>query len=297
MGELGESAERAVSTLVARGAVRPLVDLMIQLPADGPLASAYRPLVAGSGALAALLAAAPVDVESVEHLAPEVGVTAIPVLIDALAGSEERSLRRRLLQLLAHFGNDVVPHVTERLAGAPWYVQRNLLRLLQMLPDPPPVALAVEYSRHIDARVRVEGFRLLIRHPEARARGIVEALSDPDISGVRVAVMAAGEDCPPAAAPLLVQGLAAGRIEPGLVAVAIRAIGPMVSEPGVLDVLLSYGGRKLPFFGWRVATKSKDMLAALSALARHWREEPRAAALLARAKRHADPEIREAVSS
>ncbi len=296
MGELGGSAERAVGTLVARGTVRPLVDLMIQLPAEDPVSRAYRPLLAGSGALAALLAATPVDAESVERLAPEVGSPAIPMLLDTLARSEERSLRRRLLQLLAHFGNEVVPHVTERLAGVPWFVQRNLLRLLQMLPDPPSVSIAVEYARHHDPRVRVEGFRLLMRHPEARARGIVEALSDPDSSGVRVAVMAAGEDCPPAAAPLLLRGLAEGRIEPGLVSSAIRALGPMVTEPGVLDVLLSYGGRKLPLLGWRVAAKSKETLAALSALARHWREDPRSAQLLARAQRHADPEIREAVS-
>ena len=296
MGELGSSAERAVRTLVARGAVRPLVDLMIQLPADDPLAPTYRPLIAGSGALAVLLAATPVDAESVERLAPEVGSPAIPLLLDSLAASEERSVRRRLLQVLAHFGNEVVPHVTARLAGAPWFVQRNLLRLLQTLPDPPPVSLAVEYSRHPDPRVRVEGFRLLIRHPEARARGIVEGLSDPDSSGVRVAVMAAGEDCPPAAAQLLLRGLAQGRIEPGLVPSAIRALGPMVTEPGVLEVLLSYGGRKFPLLGWRVAAKSKETLAALSALARHWRDDPRAAPLLARAKRSADAEIRAVVS-
>jgi hypothetical protein len=70
----------------------------------------------------------------------------------------------------------------------------------------------------------------------------------------------------------------------------------MVTEPGVLEVLLSYGGRKLPLLGWRVAAKSKETLAALSALARHWRDDPRAAPLLARAKRHADAEIREVVS-
>ena len=295
MGELGGSAERAVGTLVARGAVRPLVDLMIQLQADEPVSRAYRQLIAQSGALAVLLAATPVDAESVERLAPEVGSPAIPMLLDALARSEERSLRRRLLQLLAHFGNEVVPQVTERLTGAPWFVQRNLLRLLQMLPDSPE-SIGAAYSRHNDSRVRVEGFRLLMRHPEARALGIVEGLSDPDSSAVRVAVMAAGEDCPPAAAPLLLRGLAEGRIDPGLVPSAIRALGPMVTEPEVLDVLLSYGGRKLSLFGWRVAAKSKETLVALSALARHWRDNPRAAQLLARAKRHADPEIREAVS-
>jgi hypothetical protein len=297
MGALDAAAERAVGLLVSRGSVRPLVDLLPRLPADDALGGSYRPLVVRTETLAALLSAPPVDVEAIELLAPEVGTAAIPVLLDGLAGSEERSVRRRLLQLLAHFGNEVVPEVTRRLPGGPWYFQRNLLRLLQMLPDPPEESLAVEYSRHPDARVRVEGFRLLMRHPQARARGIVEGLSDPDISGVRVAVMAAGEDCPAAAAPLLLRGLQDGRIEPGLVPSAIRALGPMVDLPEVAVVLLSHAGRKLPLLGWRVGAKSKESLAALSAMARHWRADPRCAALLARAGRHPDPEIREAVSA
>ena len=295
MGSLDEAAGRAVALLVSRGSVRPLIELLGRLPADGALGGSYRPLVVTTETLAALLAAAPVDVDAVELLAPEVGTAAIPLLLDALAGSEERSVRRRLLQLLAHFGNEVVPEVARRLSGGPWYFQRNLLRLLQMLPDPPEESLAVEYSRHPDARVRVEGFRLLMRHPQARARGIVEGLSDPDISGVRVAVMAAGEDCPAAAAPLLLRGLQERRIEPGLVPSAIRALGPIVEIPEVVDVLLSHAGRKLPLVGWRVAAKSKESLAALSALARHWGGNPRCAPLLARARSHPDPEIREAV--
>jgi hypothetical protein len=295
MGSLDEAAHRAVGVLVSRGSVRPLVELLRRLPADDALGGSYRPLVVTTETLAALLSAATVEVETVELLAPELGAAAIPLLLDALAGSGERSVRRRLLQLLAHFGNEVVPEVTRRLPDGPWYFQRNLLRLLQMLPDPPEESLAVEYSRHPDARVRVEGFRLLMRHPQARARGIVEGLSDPDISGVRVAVMAAGEDCPAAAAPLLLRGLQERRIEPGLVPSAIRALGPMVEIPEVVDVLLSHGGRKLPLVGWRVAAKSKESLAALSAMARHWGDNPRCAPLLARARRHPDPEIREAV--
>ena len=297
MGALDDAAERAVGVVVSRGTVRPLVDLLGRLPAGDALGASYRPLVIRTETLAVLLSGTPVDVEAVELLAPEMGSAAIPLLVDALSESEERSVRRRLLQLLAHFGNDVVPEVTRRLPGGPWYFQRNLLRLLQMLPDPPEESLAVEYSRHPDARVRVEGFRLLMRHPQARARGIVEGLSDPDISGVRVAVMAAGEDCPAAAAPLLLRGLQERRIEPGLVPSAIRALGPMVEIPEVVDVLLNHAGRKLPLLGWRVAAKSKESLAALAAMARHWRDDPRCAALLARARRHPDPEIREAAGS
>jgi hypothetical protein len=70
----------------------------------------------------------------------------------------------------------------------------------------------------------------------------------------------------------------------------------MVSEPGVLDVLVGFAARKLPLLGWRIAAKSKESLAALAALARHWSSDPRAAAILARARKHEDAELREAAS-
>jgi hypothetical protein len=297
VGELFPSAARCVDTLVAGGSARPLVDLMQRIPPEAEVAGRFHPLVARSGALAALLAAEPVAMEAVERLAPEAGEPAIPLLLDALAVAGERSRRRRLLELLAHFGGAIVPHVLRRLPDAPWYLQRNLLRLLQMVPDPPAESVAAEYARHPDPRVRVEGFRLLMRHPSGRDKGIIAGLSDPDSSGPRIAVLAAGEDCPPGAAPLLLSGLREGRIDPGLVPAAIRAIGSMTDLSGVVEVLLGFAGRRFPVLGWRLGVKSKASLAALSALARHWGTDPRAATLVARARRHRDPDVRQAVGA
>jgi hypothetical protein len=297
MGEVAAPGRRAAQALVARGRIRPLVQLLDEMGPEDPLAAQVRPLVATTDAVMALLVARPLDLETLDRLAPEVGVAAIPLLLDALATAEERSVRRPLLDLLVRFGNAVTPYALERLDQGPWYVQRNLLRLLQMLPVPPAEAVASKFARHGDVRVRIEGLRLLLRHPAARARGIVQGLSDPDTSGVRVAVMAAAEDCPPAAAPLILRGLLEGRIEAGLRATAIRAVGPLVQEPAVLDLLLRFASHRVPFLGQRVAFKSKESLAALSALARHWSWHPRAGHLLALAERHRDPEVREAVAT
>jgi hypothetical protein len=297
MGELTGAARRAVRTLVARGRVGPLVRLLDEVEPSNPQAAEMRHLVVTTDAVAALLAARPLDVDSLERLAPEVGVPAIPLLLDALASAEERNVRRRLLELVARFGNAATPHALARLDAGPWYVQRNLLRLMQMLPEPAAEAVASKFAQHPDIRVRIEGLRLLLRHPVARTRGIVQGLSDPDLSGVRVAVMAAVEDCPPAAAPLLLRGLLEGRLDPGLRPAAIRAVGPLVQEPSVLDLLLKLGFRRVPFLGLRVAPKSKESLAALSALARHWGWHPRVARVITRAERHRDLDIREAVET
>ena len=296
MADLGPPVERAVRTLVARGRVRPLVDLLEQLSPAEALARSFRPLIATPDALAALLAARPVDLATLERLAPEVGTAAIPPLLDALAASEDRGVRRRVLELLARFGNTVTPHVLGRLSEAPWFVQRNLLRLLQALPDPPAEAVVSDYALDSDSRVRVEGLRLLLRLPAARSRGIAQGLADPDRFCQRVAVLAAVEGCPPAAAPPLLRRILDHSLDPELRPAAIRALGELMDEPSVLDLLLGLAARRVPLLGLRVAPKSKDSLTALAALARHWRWHPRTARLLARAERHRDAEVRAAVS-
>ena len=297
MGEIASPGRRAVRTLVARARIRPLLRLLDEAPPEDPMASQVRPLVATLDTVVALLASRPLDLETLERLAPEVGVAAIPLLLDALADAEDRGVRRRLLELVARFGNAVTPHALSRLDGAPWYVQRNLLRLMQLLSEPPAEAVASRFAQHEDIRVRIEGLRLLLLHPAARARGIVQGLTDPDPSGVRVAVMAAAENCPPAAAPLLLRGLLEGRIDPELRTSAIRAVGPLVEEPAVLELLLKVAAWRVPLLGPRVALKSRESLAALAALARHWHWHPRVGKLLGRAERHRDPEIRQAVAT
>ncbi len=297
MGELGPHAARATRTLVARGRVRPLVDLIGAVRPPEPLAEALHALVATPDALAALLADRPVDVDVLERLAPEVGTAAIPLLLDAMASAPERSLRRRLLGLLARFGNTVTQPALERIPGSAWFVQRNLLRLLQMVPDPPAEAVATGFARHPDPRVRVEGLRLLLSLPAARARGIIEGLADQSLACQRVALTAAVADCPPAAAPLLLRRLIEGPLEAGLRPAAIRALAPLVDEPAVLDLLLRLAARRWPIFGAVVAPRSDDSLAALAGLARHWHWHPRTMRLLARAERHRDPAVRAAVAA
>lgn len=296
MAEVDAPVNRAVRTMVARGRIRPLVDLLCELPPAESLAKAFHPLVATPDALMALLAERPTDLATLERLAPEVGTAAIPVLLDALSDSEERTVRRRLIELLARFGNAVTPYALSRLPDAPWFVRRNLLRLLQVVPDPPAEAVASGYALDPDSRVRVEGLRLLLRLPAARTRGIVQGLADADAGCVRVAVQAAVEGCPPAAAAPLLRRMKEHSLEPELRPVAIRALAPLEDEPGVVALLLRVAAWRLPILGLVVAPRSRESLAALSGLARHWRWHPRTARLLARAERHRDPVVRAAVS-
>jgi hypothetical protein len=296
MAELGEGARRAIRILVARGRVTPLVKILGELPSADPLLPQYQPLVATPDAVAALLRVHPVDIEALERLTPEVGVMAAPFLLDALAEADDRGLRRRLLALLTRFGNAVAPLAIQRYPGAPWYVQRNLLRLLQELPDPPAESVVGGFAEHPEPRVRIEGLRLLLRHPAARARGIVQGLGDRDPTCVRVGVLAAVENCPLPALPLLLRMLLENALEEDLRPFAIRALAPL-DDPRILEFLLRTAGRKIPLFGYRVAPRSREMLVSLGGLARHWRWHPQAGRLIARAERHRDVEVRRAVES
>ena len=99
-----------------------------------------------------------------------------------------------------------------------------------------------------------------------------------------------------AAAPPLLRRILDHSLDPELRPAAIRALGELMDEPSVLDLLLGLAARRVPLLGLRVGPKSKDSLTALAALARHWRWHPRTARLLARAERHRDAEVRAAVS-
>jgi hypothetical protein len=64
-----------------------------------------------------------------------------------------------------------------------------------------------------------------------------------------------------------------------------------------LDALLRTASAGKTFLGKpKLAPKSAESLAALQVLASTWRQDPRAAALLARAQKAEDPDVRAAVT-
>jgi len=57
----------------------------------------------------------------------------IPYLLDALIEEESRIIRRFLLDLLQHFGQEIVPETAKRLNDNRWFVKRNMLYILRDL--------------------------------------------------------------------------------------------------------------------------------------------------------------------
>ncbi len=119
-------------------------------------------------------------------------------------------------------------------------------------------------------------------------------LEAPDPPTVRLGIMAAAESCPSNIAPMLLQRIHSGGLDPQLRAVAIRAVAS-VDNPNVIACLLGLTEVKGRFgMGRKLAPRSPEFLAALQGLAAHWPYHPVASKVLDLAQRSKDPEIRKA---
>jgi hypothetical protein len=74
---------------------------------------------------------------------------------------------------------------------------------------------------------------------------------------------------------------------------AVRILGRSRTSES-LHVLRELALHRRRWLGRRLAPKSPELLAALSALASGWPDDPRAAEILQRALQHVDPDIRAA---
>ena len=218
---------------------------------------------------------------------------------NALELEDDRTARWRLFEMLAQLGPDVGNAVMARLPGSPWYVQRNLLLLMARLETWPKDFTAHPYAKHPDPRVRREAYALLLRDPATRAESIALAVADSDERIVRAALNAALEGgCPREAVGVLTARLDQRSLDGMMAVLAIRVIAP-VRLPVVLDVLVksALSRKRTWFFGRKLAPKSQPMLAALSALAWTWAQEPQAMKVLSLAERDPDSAVQNAIRS
>lgn len=280
---------RAIDAMLERGESAALIGLL-DAAGDAPLAPALASHAATASRLRDVLARDPLDLPLLEWMVARLGALAVPPLLDALAAAERRATRWKLLTLLESLGPAVAPLAVERLAGAPWYVQRNLLQLLGKLQAPVEGLSAQPYLRHADARVRREAVKTMLRMPGGRSAAIRAALADADHGVVQIGLGAAVEECPPALVPQVARLAALEGAEPHLRALALRVLGGS-EDPLARDALLHAAAPRRTLLGRpRLAPRGPELLAALNALASRWRGDRRAAELLAlaAASEHAD---------
>jgi hypothetical protein len=295
-GVLGFGAWRAIERLVTEQHVGDLVELLAS-PALGADIGPLWTRVTSPDVVRQLASTEPPDFTTLDRVLPRLAVDAFEPLLDVLGASESRTTRRGLLDRLTRAPRELGPVIATRLGHEiPWYVTRNLLLILDGLPALPDGFRAATFIAHEDARVRREAFKVALKVPAERERALLGALRDTDPRTVRLGLTAALEDCPATLLPVVAELAHDARTASELRVLAIKVLG-RVRNTAALNSLLQLVDGGTNWLGrQKLATRSLELFAALMALAAGWRNDVRAAALLALAAASNDPDVRNAAS-
>lgn len=297
-GTVGPVVEKAVDTLIQRGHSKVVTELLANRPdADLTVADSLLTWLVRPSALRALVAREPLDVASLDAVLPRLSIEGYEYLLDALATSENRATRRRLVDRLSRTELDIGHLVLRHLNDPRWYVQRNMLILLERIAHVPDGFSPAPWVMHEDPRVRSEAIRLQLKIPHERDQAIVNALEDLDPRVVHLGLMALQFAVPEDLLPRVLDLAVDADLDDDIRTLAVKVAGKVQRFP-VLDMLLELtdGGRSL-LGRFRLAVKTPVMLAALRALAEMWSSSDRAATVLAAAYESSDPDIQAAVSA
>ena len=242
------------------------------------------------------LAASPLDPEALRILVERIGTDAAESLLDRLASASDRSTRAAIMKQLLAMGPAAGTAAVARLPNAPWFLQRNILVLLGRLGVWPDGFSPEEYAVDPDPRIRREAIKMMLDSAAHRAAAIIQGLNDADDGILGLALSSVLDSCPPEAISHLERIAGDPKRHAEARVLAIRAI----ARSGTRTALGLLRDVALPPRRWlrrRLAPKSPELLAALSGMAVHWRNDPIAADVLTLAMQHSDPEIRAAAGT
>jgi hypothetical protein len=235
------------------------------------------------------------DHDAVAALVHRLGSIAVDSLLDRLARASDRSTRAAIMKQLLDLGSSVGSAAVARLPDAPWFLQRNILVLLGKRGSWPAEFSPVTYAVHADARIRREGIKLLLESKAHHDEGVRMGLEDVDDGIVAMALASALESCPVEVLPQVERIAADWRRSSEMRVTAVRILA-RTRGPQVVPLLVGIALTKRFWFWTSLAAKSPELLAAVSALAAHWRDHPLAAPVLALARGHSDPDVRAAAT-
>lgn len=295
IGEPGPMLDRAIGALLLEGRSAELLDALEGAPEkDGAVAARIRARLVDTEGLHALLLGPISGFDALERLQPHLTEASYAVLLDLLVTSENRTVRRRLLDRLAQSPVDLGPLIAARLQDERWFVQRNMLVLLERIGRVPEGLSLAALVAHADVRVRHEAIRLQLRLPGEREAAVLAALADGHPRLVHQGLVAVQQHCPAGVVEQVVSLALDVDAPEDMRLLAVRALGRCRDRRAIGPLLgLATAGRTL-LGRPKLANRSPLMLAALSALAGSWRADPRALVLLRLAAESPDPEIRRA---
>ncbi|GMR11920.1 MAG: hypothetical protein BMS9Abin29_0106 [Gemmatimonadota bacterium] len=292
----GPLVDRAVAELMSNGKVRHVLGMLDDAVENGAVAKALHAHVTNPNQIRRLLSLTDVETDELRALTARIGPNAIEPLLEVLAESDSRHIRRKVIEVLSELGPAVGQRAMGRLQDSRWFVIRNLLVLFRKLEIMPEGLDVHALANHSDPRVRREAFPIAVNQPALRDRTLAGALADADERIVYLALQHLRSGVPETLVPTIVKRVIHGDRSSELRALGARTLGPSES-PLALDALieLTTDGKTI-LRRHRIAQGDPEVLAALSMLAAHWPGDPRAKSVLAEARRSRRREIRTAVA-
>ncbi len=292
----GPIVAKATLDLADKGGVGVLLDMLRDVKSDNEVADRIRRHLTAPDQFRRLLAGGNVNDAGLKALVEDMGEDAINPLLDVLAESDDRSVRRRVFGALSRLGPLVGRRAVERLqSDTRWFVARNMLALLVRLDRVPADFDPQPFIEHVDPRVRREALPLALRKPRLRDRALVGSLTDGDERLVRMALLELQIEVPDPVLPTLVNRVVTSpERSPEIRALAVKVLNGSRS-PLVLNTLVGLVSAGKSFFGRaRLAPASLEMVQALRVLADNWSDKPEVREILQQATRSKDPYIRSA---
>lgn len=245
------------------------------------------------GLLASLLGTEPLDWPLIERVARHTGRESVVALLDAIDRADERTTRRRLLDLLISIGPTAESGLIAALDGATWYLARNILTVLSQFPIVANAEALIPLLDDPEPRVRIEAMKVLLRQENTRDRAVASALESGDPGLANLALAALDGTCPPSLVAAVLSAL--GIDDDEVRHRAIRLIGHSDSAlvvPRLLDLVRVRRGL---LRRWRLRDPDPVMLEALTALARRWSNHRPVLMLLNMAAHSTNPDVRRAI--
>jgi len=297
IGASGERVRHAIASMLDAGQFGELLDLLDAAP--DPRSVIARELwarIADRDPLRALLAAPRIEHGVMRRLVARVGAEAAIPILDALVDCPEGTRQERLLSYLVQVGPPAAPMIAVRLGHVSHALTRELLACLARIAPPVPPPEVRLCRDHGDPIVRREAVKMLLGYAATRESALLASVNDPDERVAYIGLAAAAQCCPADAAVLIRQRIDRDELADGTVrAAAIRAVATRKDDETlvwILDRTLVTGGllRRT-----RLAPNSPELLASLGALAAHWPDDPRAAAVINLARQSTSASLRAAV--
>lgn len=203
-----------------------LIRILDETAAEDASAEKLRKELADPALVERLLERGAAGMDAVERLVRWGGREVAEPLLDALSELESREARRRVLDVLVDHGPSLGQGIRQRLEDERWYVRRNMLSLLEQMPEAPEGFSALPYLEDPDPRVQREALLLALDRPE-RDEAVNLALDTNDPELLRLALAAAEAFCPPAVEQKVAGHAADDRLPTPLRVAAVRALNAL----------------------------------------------------------------------